>query len=647
MIYWLFMKRHRILLLAIVAGFVIVLGWLQYRKYQSFGYNGLDLAIYRQAAWSLSHGHGLASSIHDPSYLGDHAEFWLVLIAALYRLCAHPLTLLWAQTLIIASAVWPMTLLVRRYFGERLTPLVGALFLAQPLVYNVSMYEFHGLVFSLPIIFWSIWFYVNSRYWPWVLSLLALLAVREDMALVVFGWAALALIERRPWRWWAPVAVIASGWFVAVQQLIAHANALGGYKYLAFYGWMGNSYAEILAYPLVHPLLFLRHVLGPTVLLKAGGLLLGFGFLPLLGARYLVPVLLIGVEMILLGRGSLSMLKIHYALPYLPFLVWAAIVGWRRLGVRRPNTIDIRRPVAVITLFAGVLYGQLLFGVGQWPWISPPPPPRTDSQLLWAAAREIKPAERVLTTFNLLVPLAGRREAYSLNYVYLGRRQYTEEPYQVPTGIDVAVIDWRQMYDYQFLYRTTLYRGLTGPERIERLLDENKLFLASWNAGVAIYRRTGTDDYQPVVPTTTVERPWKTFGSLALQSPPETGTAQPRTLGNYSWSELSLQMSWQIAEPITKPLSVRYTLTDDEKTVWTEIAILGQGTRPADSWNSSRGWLTNYRLAVPAGLHGQFQFHATILEQRGNYTLNRWRGFQPQITGEEVLGDIDLGAVTL
>jgi uncharacterized membrane protein len=81
-----------------IAGLTVIwvglIFWLQWVKFNAFGYNGFDLAIYHQAVWSLAHGQGFASSIHNPSYLGDHMELWLIPLAGLYTLWGSPLTLL-------------------------------------------------------------------------------------------------------------------------------------------------------------------------------------------------------------------------------------------------------------------------------------------------------------------------------------------------------------------------------------------------------------------------------------------------------------------------------------------------------------------------------------------------------------------------
>ncbi|MBI2985017.1 MAG: DUF2079 domain-containing protein [Candidatus Kerfeldbacteria bacterium] len=629
--------------------FSLIIGSLQYVKFRDFGYNGLDLGIYTQTIWSLSQGYGFASSIHDPTYLGDHLELWLVPLAQLYRWWPSPLLILWAQTLLLASAAIPIALLARRLLGPRVAIWSAWLFLAHPLLYNAALYEFHGLSFALPILVWSIVAYHDRRYRWWLALLILLLFVREDMPLLVAGWALLAAIERRGSRWWLPPLVLAGLWWWAANTIIGQAQPLGHYKFLAFYRWLGDSYGQMITFPFRHPLVFLSHLFQVRNWLTTVGFLVAFGFLPLWRPRRLWPLLLVFLQLLLIGAEAESILRLHYVIPYLPFLIWATLeavrdrhqlVGFVRFGRSVATTL------VTIVAVSGPLYAHLLFGPAEWPWKPRSDQGLTEPAVLGTFLPAIKAGDRVLTTFNLLPHLANRSTIYSLNYVHLGRRQYSEVPYRLPGPIDVALIDWQQYYHYQFLYQRTFYRGLTGPQRFERLLADQGLRLAAWVDSVALYARDGRDAFQPTAKLAVGETEISGDRIRLLRPPQVTGLTnspfhQPGRKG------FLVELAWQNGRKLSRPLSIRFRLSRGDRVVWSSTRLLGQGTPPSNEWRAGEAWLTRHRLVTPKNVRGRLHLTAEVVALEGRVRLNRWRQFTPVISQERVYDRVPIGSIEL
>lgn len=643
------MQRRDWVWVAVIGGaWALAVGLIQWLKYQAFAYNGLDLGIYSQVVWSLANGQGFASSIHDPTYLGDHVELWLAPLAIIYKLWSHPLTLLWAQTLVLASAVWPLARLVARRFGRRPALIAAILWCLHPLLYNAALYEFHGLVLALPLLMWSIVWYEERRYRWWLVTLIGLLFVREDVPLLVAGWALYSALDRRNWVWWLVPGALGLASFFGFQWLIQAASPAESYKYLAFYAWLGHTPADMATFPFRHPLIFIGHVFSIQNWQTVISFLMPFGFLPLFGLRRLWPVALIAIQLLLLGARTDSIIRLHYVIPYLPFLVWATLDGLVGLRHRFASTLPdrgLQRLAAIIILSAGVAYGQLVFGAAEWPWkknvyASPTPP-----ELLTGALRAVRPTDRALTTFHLLPALSQRPAAYSLNYLHLGRRQYSEDPYQLPTGIDVAVIDWQQYYEFQFLYRDTLYRDQTGIQRLERTLADQGLRLSSWVDSVAIYSRHGQDDFQPVEVFN--EQPAGPGAPVfaALGTPTAAVTDNPNLPAG--WREVTVGARWRNGPKFELPPSIRFDLIQNDVTVWSSTRILGQGFHPAEAWPAGSVRHTWYRLAVPPEVTGEFFLTATVMELDGRMRLNRWRSFAPVVGSAKKITEVDFGLLRL
>ena len=89
--------------------FSLISGW----KYFNFGYNAMDLAIINQVFYNSSLGNWLASSIHPPSYLGDHFTPIILILLPFYWLFKHPITLLILQTAALGASSWPIFLIAK------------------------------------------------------------------------------------------------------------------------------------------------------------------------------------------------------------------------------------------------------------------------------------------------------------------------------------------------------------------------------------------------------------------------------------------------------------------------------------------------------------------------------------------------------
>ncbi len=643
------MSRKQWLIVTGLGGiFGTTFGILQFWKYAHFGYNGLDLGIYAQAVWSLAHGHGFASSIHDPSYLGDHLEFWLIPISWLYRLWSSPLLLLWLQTLLIVSSIIPLAKIANRLASSRVALITAALFLINPLIYNSALYEFHGLVVVLPTALWAIWFYLEQRYWRWLAMALIILVTREDMPLLVAGLGVMALIDRRTWRWWLPPLLMAAMWFPVAQQVIRQANHDGLYKYLAFYQSMGTTAGQILTYPVHHPILFFQRIISFNNVGTIAGLLVTFGFLPLLRPRRLWPLIFITAQLLIGSNPPSSFLSIHYTLPFIPFLLWASLESWQAFSKKniwpRLDRTGFGIIIPIIAILSPI-YSSFILGPAEISWTRSATETHTPTVVLRRAVQDVRPSDRVLTTFDFLPQLANRTSLYSLNYVYLGRRQYSEIPYVMPTAIDVALIDWQQLYEYQYLYKTTVFQHQSGLDRINTVLSDQHLGVVARYGTITVYRRSGEPDTsaaQAVVPTKINK---KTFGTVALLNHPLV------SLGNSAssdWKEINIDTLWQATEPHQdKLLSVRYDITIDGKKLPDQPRIIGQGPQPSSEWGAGETWQTRDILVLPKNTRGLVTIRATVNIPKGKYRLDRLQAFRPMLTGGKIFGTYDAGSIRL
>jgi uncharacterized membrane protein len=192
-------ERHARLLLALMiaawAGLFSYHAWLKYRYYL---YSDIDLPLFVQAVDGILHG-TLYSSIRALYWLGDHSSLILFLVAPLYAIARHPVTLPVLQSLALALGAIPVFALARREIGGGLVPVAcAALYLLYPALGYTALYEFHPEVLCTSALLAAFVCYRAGRPgWTLGWAALALLG-KEDIVLPVLAFALYALLERRP-----------------------------------------------------------------------------------------------------------------------------------------------------------------------------------------------------------------------------------------------------------------------------------------------------------------------------------------------------------------------------------------------------------------------------------------------------------------
>jgi hypothetical protein len=456
-VFWLKNNENTVLRVAVLA-VVSLIFWLCSAKYLRYGYNGIDLAYFNQVFWNTIRGRWFFQTIHPHLSLGDHAELLIPLLTPLYALWQEPRMLLLLQAATLAACAWPVRLLARERLGTGLLPLGLALaWLANPLVHNIALFEFHVLPFAIfPLLMAALAYRRGARGGFALWSLAAMLA-REDVALVVIMFSALAWLEKRG-RWWLTVPfVFGSAWFVGAMTLVRHFAPAGGYKFAAYYAWLVPA--------LSRPWEIAAHLCTLANLEMLLGFLMATAFLPLLSWRPLV-LLLPPLAQIMLGApgGGSLVLETHYASLFLPALTLASIDGYaaapaalarfRRLLPLSGRETRVALPVfsAAVLLYAAVTLGPVPTSLLRA--LATRPPEAVAADAVVAAV----PAEAsVAASYALLPALSSREHLYAAHYLFLGVTQFAEQPYAVPEDLRYLAFDDRDLRFYAAQFPRTAW----------------------------------------------------------------------------------------------------------------------------------------------------------------------------------------------
>jgi uncharacterized membrane protein len=453
---------------AFVAGFAASLGGLSLLKYRYYLYNDIDLAMFVQALERCLHGSTFVS-IRGMSWLGDHASYVLLLLAPVYALARHPVTVLLAQSLALALGVIPVQRMAARALAaepavQGATPppiaawAVVAAYLLHPALGYLGLFEFHPEVFATTALLFAIDALIRDRTRTCLAWAAVALMAREDVALVVLPLGVWAMAVHGGFRAWSAGRVLVALALVtlaATMLVIRPHFASPAAQYGAMYHALGDSPDAIAVSLLSHPL----HALG--LLFGTPGnpldsslknelyfhLLFPFAFLSLLAPATLLVAVPVLAEHLLSERTQQHTILFQYSALLLPVLVWSAAEALGRIS-RWDRRVAHAGAVLMLVCaaIAQVMYGPLGLGRVQsaraTERVLPDDRDRFEAPVRDRMLAQLPSSGGVIAGFEFLPRLTQRDDVYSLHHVLSGTYTYSSEPYPAPDQVAAVLADW-------------------------------------------------------------------------------------------------------------------------------------------------------------------------------------------------------------
>ncbi|QMU74547.1 DUF2079 domain-containing protein [Streptacidiphilus sp. PB12-B1b] len=322
----------------LVGAAIAVYGVFAYHQYTQLQVGACDLGIFYQAAegWAF---HGFP---YDPikgyPQLGDHFSPVFLLLAPALWVDNSPLTLVFAQVVLVCSSAVPVYLVARRAWGRAVASALAAAYLASMGVQGSIAFPVHEVMFGAPIIAWALERALAKRWTTASLIIASGVFVKEDMGPMVIMFALFALVNRK-WRHGAALIVWGAGMFVlTVDVIIPHFNP-GGFTYAADYAanLHADNFNQLVAQLATHPRLGLHLLFDDPVKRQTWTDLLK----PVAFTVLASPIALLGaplmVTRMLSSRSTEWSDSLYYDMPLMVITFIGAIDGVQRLArlVRR------------------------------------------------------------------------------------------------------------------------------------------------------------------------------------------------------------------------------------------------------------------------------------------------------------------------
>jgi uncharacterized membrane protein len=480
-------QAHRRFAFTLISLWTVFLCYLKVQQHICFQ-TGIDLAIYENVAWHITHGPIFYESFFNGNVLGAHFSPIHLMIGVVYRIYEDPTTLLVLQSVGLGAGGAALYLIAVRRLGYSVWPFaVLFLYCSHSYLHIAHARDFHTVMLAIPLLLWMMYF-METENRPLFLLFAALTLTVEEGVPPAVTVAGLYLVVCKPhMRAVGWVCAVGAGvYFVAVVGMVMPSlSTYVGVLHWDRYANLGGSFKEALVNLATQPIWALGQAFISNgkwyYLLAFWGSL---GFVPLLALKETLLTVLALLPMTLSGYSGQYKLGFHYSATALPFLYYAFVFGMRwalehlHEGFQRSRAY-LRTTIGILAVLVG-------FNVSQ----SPGYDLGHVDQTFVASAREVVssiPKGASVATHGYLVPQLANRHLICFvqwepgklcawgtpEYVILDldERRYQNIPMVARQNIPTVA---RQRYmdvlveklQYQIVGRSGEIIVLRGPERL-------------------------------------------------------------------------------------------------------------------------------------------------------------------------------------
>jgi uncharacterized membrane protein len=336
-----------------VIAYAVLMGFIVVTRHQALRTHALDLGYYVQLVSNMARGFGAYVTLPPMHAFGDHLSPVFYAFVPIAWVWPGAVPLLLAQTFALAAGALAVFGLARRRLKDGgVAAALALLYLVNPSLHGVNIRDIHPQAFAIALVPAAALAFDRRRYGWCALALAVTLSGREDAAIVGVGFGIWMAVARGRWLAGAVVAAVSVGILAVDVKFVMPYFRGEPYPHLQRHAYLGLSLPDILLSLVARPWRWLPVVVTVPKLTYLLAMLAPLGFLPLFAPRVLAAAL----PVLAVNLLSLDPVLFHHRSQYtafvLPFLVLAAIDGYRNLRVTL-----VRHPVSWLTPATAVALG--------------------------------------------------------------------------------------------------------------------------------------------------------------------------------------------------------------------------------------------------------------------------------------------------
>ncbi len=338
-------------------------------RYENFYAGKFDLGNMDQTVWNTSQGRIFQLTSPDGievvSRLAIHADFILILLSPFYWLWNDPRTLLFLQTVIIATGSVFVYAIARQVIGNRmLSFILSTAYLLNPSLQHSNLYDFHAVTLATTFLLGAWYFLLRKNYI--VFGVFCFLAgITKEQVWITISLLGLYVYiknfygEKKIKILGLAIFILPVIFFYLLVSMIIPAERGGHHFALSYYSDFGDSAEKIIKNILFPPDKTIFTLTREDRVEYIVKLLTPLGFLPILSANYLIFALPDFLINMLSKNQQLREIYFQYTATITPFLFISTMYAIQFLHKKIPR-ISYRLVSWYLIFF--ILYSVYQFG---------------------------------------------------------------------------------------------------------------------------------------------------------------------------------------------------------------------------------------------------------------------------------------------
>ena len=318
------------LLLIFFLLYVVTISMTSSLKTYSLNATCWDIAIFSNTLWNTLHGSPLFCSIRgDLILLGDHFNPILLLLAPFYWAWPSPHLLIWIQSMILASGIFPIFWLAQEKTKSILWAFCFVIsYLLYPPLRHISLFEFHPEVFVTTLYLYAFYF-LNKNDYRFLIPLILSFFCKETEALTISFFGTYMLFFTPQKKLGAMISLLGVFFFIFVTSYVTphFSGSQENFYFTTRYGYLGATLKEIVNTVTQHPWVLLSHLFTFTNVAYLWRIFRSIGLLSFLSPSLLLMTLPTFFINALSTYDYQHSIKYQYVSAFIPFVYLAAIVG--------------------------------------------------------------------------------------------------------------------------------------------------------------------------------------------------------------------------------------------------------------------------------------------------------------------------------
>lgn len=346
--------------------YIILFSYLSLLRHRGLKTQMNDLGNMEQPIYNTLEGNFMQFTNHVSGELGSnnrfgvHANFILLLFVPVYFIFQSPETLLIIQTVSVGLGALPLYWLGKKVLkNENLALLVPGLYLMNPMVHDVNLYDFHPLALAMPIIIFAFFFMHQKRYKLFLLSCFLLIITKEEMSLIVLMFGFYLFFRQKERLLGIILSIFSIIYFFTIVEIVMPYFNAGSQPVLisSRYSYLGDGLVGIAKNTIANPIIFVRQIFNKTSFIYLLLLVSPLAALPLLKPDiFLMSLPTVVINLLSKNRMMQYPFQFYHFAPILSFIFLSSIMALAKI---KPEKGVINFEILV----KATLYSSLVFSL--------------------------------------------------------------------------------------------------------------------------------------------------------------------------------------------------------------------------------------------------------------------------------------------